>query len=91
MLTEKEIETASAISPNYVPPTYYILETIDDRITKVTWHKILGNSKAIALIVAYKVFTHWEIKEEISGKRFIWVTDKLLTLLNIQGLQQAHD
>lgn len=69
---------------------YDILETIEDRITKTFWHKLATNAQATELIIKNKAYSQWDIKEEITGKKYLWVTDQLLTLLHIQGLQSGY-
>lgn len=69
-------------------PKYDILETVDDTITGTVWHKLLTNAKATELIPKSKAYSQWEIIEENTGKKFLWVTDQFLTVLHIQGLQK---
>ena len=71
-------------------PKYSILETVEDRITGTVWHKLKTNEKAARLILALKATKSFDIHTEPSGKSFIWVTDKLLTLLHIQGVEPVH-
>lgn len=88
MFWDQEVSVTTATSPSYLPPLYWILETVTDRITGVTWHKLMANERAISLVLNSKAKNSWEIKAEITGKKFVWVTEQLLTLLHIQGLQQ---
>lgn len=81
------IDYATAIGRS--APKYDILETVDDTITGTVWHKLLTNEKASNLITKSKAYSQWEIKEENTGKKFLWVTDQLLTVLHIQGLQKG--
>ena len=91
MFWDQEVrDVSTAISPSYLPPVYSILETVTDRITGVTWHKLLPNEKAIGLIVNSKANNSWELKAEITGKKFLWVTEQFLTLLAIQGAVEAR-
>ena len=85
--TEIDIADISAISPIYLPPLYWIIETIEDRITGTVWHKLKTNEKATRLILKSKRYSNWDIQAENTGKNFIWVTEQFLTLLHIQGLQ----
>lgn len=87
MITDKMISSYRKSSSSYIGPVYSILETTKDSITGVTWHKLITNSKATRLIVESKAYSSWEIKAENTGKKYIWVTDNLLLLLKIQGLQ----
>lgn len=89
-LSDQEIDDISATSPSYLPPVCFILETVYDRITGTKWHKLKTNHKATKLIINNKAYSQWDLKAEITGKKYLWVTDKLLTLLHIQGLEQAH-
>ena len=84
---EYEVETGYWTSRN--TPTYRILETEEDSITGTVWHKLKTNEKAAQLIHNYKAHSQWDYRTETTGKIFIWVTDQLLTLLHIQGLQQG--
>ena len=70
-------------------PKYRILETAEDRITGTVWHKLKTNDKAARLIITSKYHKHWDILTEVDGTRRLWVTDQLLTILHIQGLQQG--
>lgn len=84
---EYTIDYATAIGRT--TPKYDILETVDDTITGTVWHKLLTNAKATSLIKKSKAYSQWEIREETTGKKFFWVTDQLLTVLHIQGLQKG--
>lgn len=72
-----------------VVPKYNILETIEDSVTKTVWHKLRTNEEATKLILnlnsSESVYQH----TEITGKSFFWVTDQILTLLTIQGIEQG--
>lgn len=81
------IDYATAIG--HSEPKYELLETSKDPITGKVWHKLLTNSKASNLIKKSKAYSQWDIREEITGKKFFWVTSKFLTLLHIQGLQKG--
>jgi hypothetical protein len=91
MLSIDMINNISITSPSYVGPVYFILDTVEDTITGKTWHKLLTNEKATRLILKSKRCSGWDIQAEITGRNFIWATTQFLTLLHIQGLQQAHD
>ena len=82
---EYEVETVYWTTQSRIP-RYSVLETVEDRITGKTWHKLNVNAKATLLIYQSKAYSQWEIRTENTGKRLIWVTDKLLTILHIQGL-----
>jgi len=69
-------------------PKYDILETEEDSITGTVWHKLDVNEKATRLIIHSKAYSQWDYRTELSGKIFIWVTDRLLTILHIKGLQK---
>ena len=84
---EYEIETVFWTTRSRIPK-YDILETVDDRITGTVWHKLDTNAGATQLISRSKAYSQWELKTENTGKKFFWVTDQLLTLLHVQGLQK---
>jgi len=69
-------------------PRYTVLETVEDRITGTVWHKLKTNEKATRLILKSKAYSQWDLVTENTGKKLFWVTDKLLTILHIQGLQK---
>ena len=71
-------------------PKYNILETITDPVTGTTWHKLKTNAQATELIIKNKAHSQWEIRDENTGKKFFWVTDQLLTILHVQGLQKGY-
>lgn len=90
MNPEYEYTIDYATATGRVTPKYDILETVDDTITGTVWHKLLTNANASNLITKSKAYSQWEIKEEDTGKKFfLWVTDQLLTVLHIQGLQKG--
>ena len=91
MLSNDIINNISATAPGYMGPVCSILETVEDTITGITWHKLQTNSKATRLIAKSKAYSSWEIKAEITGRKYFWVTDKLLLLLKIQGLEQTDN
>ena len=66
--------------------TYRILDTVFDRLSKKTWIKLDSNPRLANLIIKSKGRDeNWELIEEINGGHYLWVTDKFLTLLQIQG------
>jgi hypothetical protein len=91
MFWDQEIDDISAVSPHYLPPVYAILETVEDRITGITWHKLMTNEKATRLILKSKAYSSWDLRQETTGKKFLWVTKQFLTLLHIQGLQKVDN
>ena len=92
MLSNNIINNISATSsPSYMGPVCSILKTVKDTTTGQTWHKLQTNPKAIWLIAISKAYSSWEIKEDNTGRKYFWVTDKLLLLLKIQGLKQTDN
>jgi hypothetical protein len=87
MNPEYEYTIDWATATGRTTPKYDILETVDDTITGTVWHKLMTNTKATDLITKSKAYSQWDIIEEITGKKFLWVTDQLLTVLHIQGLR----
>lgn len=72
-----------------IGPKFDILESIEDSITGILWHKLKTNEEATKLILnlnsSKSVYQH----TEITGKSFVWVTDQVLTLLKIQSIEQG--
>ena len=84
---EDEAETVYWTTQSRVP-RYGILETVEDSITGTVWHKLDTNARATQLISRSKAYSQWDIRTENTGKKFFWVTDQLLTLLHVQGLEK---
>jgi hypothetical protein len=90
--TEEYISTVTdLVSPNYLPPLCWILKTVEDRDTGTVWHKLMTNEKATRLILKSKAYSSWDLRQETTGKKFLWVTKQFLTLLHIQGLQKVDN
>lgn len=88
-LYEYEAETHYGVLNSKIP-RYTVLETVEDRITGTVWHKLKTNEKAARLIIVSKYHKHWDIHTEVDGTRRLWVTEKFLTVLHIQGLQKGN-
>lgn len=74
-----------------VPPKYNILETVYDRINKQTWHKLSANRTMKVLIMQTPgKGINWEIGSENNGAKYYWVTDKTLTLLQLQSANELR-
>lgn len=73
-------------------PTYSILETVYERIHKKTWYKLDANLRLKDIIVNLPGRNlNWEYVKENNGAYYYWVTDKTLTLLQIQGAVEKND
>jgi hypothetical protein len=74
-----------------VPPKYNILETVYDRINKQTWHKLSANRTMKVLIMQTPgKGTNWDLGLENNGAKYYWVTDKTLTLLQLQSANELR-
>ena len=71
-------------------PFYQRLGTEYDTINKKVWHKIAPDDKMAKLVVKYGK-TNYEIREEITGEKYLWVTDNALFLAGIEGACEVDD
>ncbi len=80
-------EPSSTQEKSKKPLEYTVLETEFERIYKKTWYKLEPSHYLWRMIIddVAGQGTHWYINKEITGKSFIWVTDKYLTLLCVKG------
>lgn len=73
------------------PPKYDILETVYERIHKQTWHKLSANRTMKVLIMQTPgKGGNWDHVSENDGTKYYWVTDKTLTLLQLQGASELR-
>lgn len=67
-------------------PSYRVLETVFERVYKKTWYKLDVNRRLWHIITTSKGQNeNWELVKENNGAKFLWVTDKMLTLILLQG------
>ena len=57
-------------------------ETLDDG---VEWHELDINYLSMKVIRECNLYDDWEIREHVNRKKQIWVTDRLIMLLTLQG------
>ena len=68
----------------FMEPYYSVIqsETVDDG---VEWHELDVNYLSMKAISKCHLYDDWEIREHINGKKQVWVTDRLIMLLTLQG------